>query len=221
MPRLKARLFSAPCRSRLISELKQACRGQHLSSPTLVFFHPLNTNHDVEQRHQRSFSVLLSLRLPSVSHPRRSPGEQKEADCVGFPRPRRRNRVEKRKQGPGRYLGEKSRWMTIVAGNRLGVLISFSETAFVPLSREVSSDGLGDTRSTRIRDDLRDSSSNRVFIIVTKKLSNKERRRVIQARANGLKSRGSFHAMTGPESLVFNVNSQIGEGQGNQLTANE
>lgn len=31
VPRLKARLFSAPCRSRLISELKQAFGGQHPS----------------------------------------------------------------------------------------------------------------------------------------------------------------------------------------------
>lgn len=51
-------------------------------------------------------------------------------------------------------------------------------------------------------------------------------RRVFMANAI-LTVRGSFRAIVGGPArggegpLVFNVNSQIGEGQGNQLTANE
>lgn len=103
VPRLKARLFSAPCRSRLISELKQAFGGQHPSLPP-----SLVRSSFVQRRKKKE-------RRPSVGRISASPEylssrEQEVGLCRSF--------VDEESRSEGNlarfFLGEKSRWMTII-----------------------------------------------------------------------------------------------------------
>lgn len=124
MPRLKARLFSAPCRSRLISELKQACRGQHLSSPTdcdslslslslifLFFLSVQQPRHDEETRTSSSnshkfasFPLLLYFCVPILFNRKSIVSVSTATDDEST--------AEETEYLAG--FNEKSRWMTIV-----------------------------------------------------------------------------------------------------------
>lgn len=124
MPRLKARLFSAPCRSRLISELKQAFGGQH---PPL---HPRVPRSFNEGRRRRE-DVGWTTRSLSLSPLNTFLLASRKLDCVDPSWTRNRGAKETSAWVPP---SEKSRWMmTIVEWSR--------PLACVPISFRLSFGG--------------------------------------------------------------------------------